>query len=306
MGAHSGRHISLVAAVALAASTLTYAPAARACAACNCGDPTLTAAGVEQPYRNRVRAGIEERYMERDQGDGLTAETTHLLRSTAFGLWTPHPRITVGLLIPWLTNWVTPATGPHQLINGLGDMELSGRVLLFRDRHFAAHHLLWGLAGLKMPTGPRLKDDQGFPYADDDQPGSGSWDPFVGVTYAWFSGALWSAYLNAGYKQTTRGYHGYRRGSIFTGTVAAQAQPWNWGAFQLGLDATWSQADELANGNDMPNTGGTVMRLAPAFVAAPRMDLTMRLAVLIPAYQNWNGVQNEGVQVSFSLVYDIR
>ena len=228
------------------------------------------------------------------------------MRSTLFGLWTPHPRITVSLIVPWITDWVTPATGPRQLINGLGDMELSGRVLLFRDKRFAAHHLLWGSAGLKMPTGPRIKDDQGFPYADDDQPGSGSWDPFVGATYAYFSGALWSAFANLGYRQTTVGYHGYRRGSVLTWTAAAQAQPWNWGAFQLGLDGTWSQADELGNGHDMPNTGGTVIRLAPAFVAAPRMDLTMRLAVLIPAYQNWYGVQNEGVQVSLSIVYDIR
>ena len=29
--------------------------AARACATCNCGDPTLTATGVEKPYKNRVR-----------------------------------------------------------------------------------------------------------------------------------------------------------------------------------------------------------------------------------------------------------
>ena len=297
---------STAAILALAVATLARPPTAHACAACNCGDPTLTAAGIEQPYRNRVRAGLEERYMSRDQGDGVDGETTQLLRSTLFALWTPHPLITISLTIPWLTNWVTPATGPHQLINGLGDMELSGRVLLFRDRRFAAHHLLWGLAGLKMPTGPRLKDDAGFPYADDDQPGSGSWDPFFGVTYAWFSGELWSAFVNAGYKQTTVGYHGYKRGSIVTGTIAAQAQPWYWGAFQLGLDGTWSQADELANGHDMPNTGGTVIRLAPAFVAAPRVDLTMRLAVLIPTYQNWNGVQNESVQVSLSLVYDIR
>jgi hypothetical protein len=302
MAAHKTATLVAVVVVALAAR----APSARACAACNCGDPTLTAAGIEQPYRNRVRAGIEERYMSRDQGAGLVGETTQLLRSTLFGLWTPHPRITISLVLPWITDWVTPATGPRQLINGLGDLELSGRVLLFRDRTFAAHHLLWALAGLKLPTGPRLRDDGGFPYADDDQPGSGSWDPFAGLTYAWFSGALWSAFANVGYRQTTKGFHDYRRGSVLIWNATAQAQPWTWGAFQLGLDGTWTQADTLGNGAAMPNTGGTVIRLAPAFVAAPRVDLTLRVALLIPTYQNWYGVQNEGVQVSFSLVYDIR
>lgn len=279
---------------------------AAACASCGCGDPTLTATGVERPYKNRIRVAWEERYGSLTMGDDETGEHTQFLRSTLAASWTPWKRLTIGAILPWVTSWIQRPPGPQGTVNGLGDLELAARLVVFQEKSFAPHHVIWAMGGLKFPTGPRVTDSMGFVVPPDDQPGSGSWDPFVGVTYAWFSGALWSAYLNAGYKQTTRGYHGYRRGSIFTGTVAAQAQPWNWGAFQLGLDATWSQADELANGNDMPNTGGTVMRLAPAFVAAPRMDLTMRLAVLIPAYQNWNGVQNEGVQVSFSLVYDIR
>lgn len=83
-----------------------------------------------------------------------------------------------------MTTWLTPSEGASSVINGLGDMELSGRVLVVRDKSFAAHHLLWATAGLKIPTAPRLNDDRGDPYPDDDQPGSGSWDPFVGVTYA--------------------------------------------------------------------------------------------------------------------------
>jgi len=47
--------------VVLAAAAMLVPEPARACAVCNCGDPTLTAVGVEQPYRNRVRAGLEER-----------------------------------------------------------------------------------------------------------------------------------------------------------------------------------------------------------------------------------------------------
>jgi hypothetical protein len=285
---------------------LAWPPArARACASCNCGDPTLTAAGVEQPYTNRVRAGVETRYMSRDQGDGLDAESTQLVRSTIFATWTPIPRLTLGLVVPWITDWVTTPTDGQQLINGLGDAELSGRVLVVRDRRFAAHHLLWAWLGLKLPTGPRLRDDQGFPYADDDQPGSGSWDPFAGFTYAWFSGAQWSAYTNVGYRATTPGYHGYWRGSILAWNATAQLQPWSWAAMQLGVDGTWTQADRLSSGGQMPNTGGTVMRLAPSVVASPRADLLLRLSLLVPMYQNWYGVQREGVQVALSLVYDI-
>ncbi|MCA1664520.1 MAG: hypothetical protein LC659_09660 [Myxococcales bacterium] len=297
-----------VAAMVLAATammTLHQGPA-RACAVCNCGDPTLTAIGVEQPYRNRVRAGIEERYGSHSQGDGGDGEELELVRSALFAAWTPHPRITVGLVVPWMTTWLTPSTGRASLINGLGDMELSGRVLLARDKTFGAHHLAWATAGLKMPTGPRLYDDGGVPYGDDDQPGSGSWDPFVGATYAWYSGALWSAYGSASYRYTTAGWHGYRRGQQLGWNAALQAQPWTWGGFQLFVDGNWLAQDRLATGAGAPDTGGTVMRLGPAFVFSPRVDLMVRVAASVPVVQAFIGQQHDGAQVAVSLVWDIR
>lgn len=298
---------SLARAVLIAAAAWVAAGPrpARACAVCNCGDPTLTAVGVEQPYKNRVRAGIEERYGSHSMGDALTGDQQQLLRSALFGAWTPHPRITIGLVVPWMTTWLVEGER-HALVNGLGDMELSGRVLIARDRRFAAHHLLWATAGLKLPTGPRLRDDQGYPYPDDDQPGSGSWDPFVGVTYAWYSGDLWSAYVSGSYRYTSAGWHGYTRGMQVGWNAAVQAQPWTWGAFQLFVDGNWLAADRLATGGRVPNTGGTVMRLGPAFVASLRVDLYARLAVTLPVIQAYQGMQSDGAQVTASLVWDIR
>ncbi|HEX8953009.1 MAG TPA: hypothetical protein VF945_14235 [Polyangia bacterium] len=301
------RKRSVVAAMVLAAAAAAmHGRAARACAVCNCGDPTLTAVGVEQPYRNRVRAGVEERYGSHTQGDGANGESLELVRSALYGAWTPHARITIGLVVPWMTTWLTPSVGRSSLINGLGDMELSGRVLVARDKSFGAHHLLWATAGLKLPTAPRLKDDAGFPYADDDQPGSGSWDPFFGATYAWYSGALWSAYTSGSYRYTTDGWHGYRRGMQVGWNAAVQAQPWSWGGFQLFLDGNWQAQDRLPTGAGMPNTGGTVLRLGPAFVFSPRMDLMVRVAASVPALQAYVGQQHDGPQVLLSLAWDIR
>ncbi|MGZ3439083.1 MAG: hypothetical protein ACXVDD_06195 [Polyangia bacterium] len=295
------------AAMVLAAAATFRPETARACAVCNCGDPTLTAVGVEQPYRNRVRAGVEERYGSHTQGDGgAGGESQQLLRSALFGAWAPHARITIGLVVPWMTTWVTPSTGPGAVINGLGDMELSGRVLVARDKSFGAHHLFWATAGLKLPTAPRLKDDAGFPYPDDDQPGSGSWDPFFGVTYAWFSGGLWSAFASGSYRYTTEGWHGYRRGMQAGWNAAVQAQPWTWGGFQLFVDGNWSAADRLGTGGVMPNTGGTIVRVGPGFVVSPRMDMLIRVAASLPVAQAYYGQQHDGPQVMLSLVWDIR
>ncbi|HEX6839785.1 MAG TPA: hypothetical protein VF334_24585 [Polyangia bacterium] len=301
------RRAGAVAAMVLSATVaILHARPARACAVCNCGDPTLTAVGVEQPYVNRVRAGVELRYGSHTQGDGLDGESLELLRSAIFAAWTPHPRITIGLVVPWMTTWLTPSTGASSVINGLGDMELSGRVLVARDKTFAAHHLFWATAGLKMPTAPRLNDDRGYPYPDDDQPGSGSWDPFFGVTYAWYSGALWSAYASGSYRYTTEGWHGYRRGMQVGWNAAVQAQPWTWGGFQLFLDGNWQAQDRLPSGGGMPNTGGTVLRIGPAFVASLRTDLMVRVAATVPVMQAYIGQQHDGPQLFLSLVWDIR
>ena len=51
---------SLVA-IAIGAALSLAGARAEACAACGCGDQTLTATGIEKPYKNRVRLALEER-----------------------------------------------------------------------------------------------------------------------------------------------------------------------------------------------------------------------------------------------------
>jgi hypothetical protein len=85
-----------------------------------------------------------------------------------------------------------------------------------------------------------------------------------------------------------------------------QAQPWTWGGFQLFVDGNWSAQDRLPTGAGMPNTGGAVMRIGPAFVISPRVDLMVRVAASVPVVQAFIGQQHDGAQVSASLVWDIR
>jgi len=291
--------------IALVGATLAWCTAtpARACATCGCGDSTLTATGVEKPYKNRVRVSLEERMGSFSQGD--PGEHSWFLKSSLTGSWSPHERITVGALLPWVTAWLDAAGQPQRVANGLGDLELQARVLVYRERRFAPHHLLWGLAGLKTPTGYRVYDDTGHPFPDDDQPGSGSWDPFVGATYGWFSEPL-ALFASASYRVTTPNERGYRRGSQLGWSAFVQFQPWTWGAFGIGLEGHYTQADTLLNGNAVPNTGGTVLNLAPAFLAMPLTDLLIRLVVDVPVVHVLDGVQTIGTQVALQIAYDIR
>jgi hypothetical protein len=278
--------------------------AARACASCSCGDTTLTASGVERPYRNRVRLFAEERYGSLAQG-GDAGQETWFLRSALGASWVPWRRLALTATLPWYTTFLRRAGRPTDELNGLGDLELAVRAVLFQERSFLPRHLLFGTAGIKFPTGWRLYDATGHPYPDDDQPSSGSFDPLFGLTYAWFGGGDVSLFVSTAYRQTTRGPHGYRRGSTFGLSAAAQLQPWDRVALSAGVDLSVMESDTLANGAAAPNTGGAALYLAPAVLVSPLPDLLVRVTLDFPVATALLGQQRTGPQVALTVAYDV-
>lgn len=297
------RRSPTMSAVCLAlACAVTWAPArpASACASCGCGDDTLTATGVERPYVNRIRVLAEERYGSLTLGQ----EHTDFLRTSLAASWSPLRRLTIGLILPWMTSFIHETPLPRSTVTGLGDLELALRGVVYQERSFAPHHVLWVGGGLKMPTGRASRDQSGLPVSDDDRPGSGSWDPFASVTYAWFSGSLLSAYASTTGRWTTAGWHGYVRGATVGGSALLQIQPFGWGAVQLGADLLWQRPDTLGNGNFVPNTGGTTVYLAGGLLGNPWRDLLLRLVVDAPVVQALRGTQSVGPQVTLQVAYD--
>jgi hypothetical protein len=294
---------SAVLLVPVVASMLLARPAA-ACASCGCGDSTLTATGVERPYPNRLRIALEERYGSLSMGEDAVAQRVQFLRTALAVSWSPLSRLTVSALLPWVTSFITVPGLPHLTVSGLGDLELSARAVIFRERAFAPHHVLWVGAGLKFPTGYHTSDVSGLPVANDDQPGSGSWDPFGNVTYAWFGGHVTSFFASTALRWTTAGWNGYRRGQSVGGTLAVQLQPWSRVAFQLGVDLLWTHSDTLSNGHAVPDTGGFTGYLAGGLLANPWRDLLLRLVVEAPALQLLSGTQSVGPQVALQISYD--
>jgi hypothetical protein len=285
-----------------------------ACAACGCGDPTLTSGGVEKPYKNRLRVALEERVGAASLGSGVGRERLLMTRTELAVAYTPHPRITISAYLPFVASHLVGPEKQNAWVRGLGDLDLQARVLVFRERSFSPHHLLWLMGGVKAPTGPTVRDAQGFPFSDDNQPGSGSWDPEVGATYAWFGGDLLSLYTTALYRYTTpRGEEfghgmtpaGYRFGSSFISSTTVQLQPYARVALQLGVQLRYTFADQLPNHADAPNTGGFLLALAPAVLYNPWRDLLFRVSMEIPVVQSLNGVQSLGTQLVFTVSYDI-
>lgn len=63
---------------------------------------------------------------------------------------------------------------------GIGDITLFGEYRFYKNETKDLHSAL--ISGIKIPSGVRrVKDNQGLLFEADEQPGTGSWDPFVGL-----------------------------------------------------------------------------------------------------------------------------
>ena len=293
-----------VSGVVIAIAISLFGRPARACAPCGCGDPTLTAVGVEKPYKNRLRLVLEERVGERSSGAGITLNRLLTTRTQLGVVYSPHARVTLEAFLPFLAMHLQEAQGRQASIRGLGDLELQARFVVARDRAFAPHHLFWLFAGIKTPTAPRIVDETGHPYPDDDQPGSGSWDPLGGATYAWFGGPL-VVYSSLLARVPTAGSRALRFGSSLLSSSVVQLQPFSWMALQMGVNLRYAWSDILPNGARSPDTGGFLVALAPAVLVNPWRDLLLRATVEVPVVQALNGTQSVAPQLVFSVAYDV-
>jgi hypothetical protein len=276
-----------------------------ACVSCSCGDPTLTSAGVERPLRNRVRVGVEERFGGRQVG-GVEPLQSRFLWSTLLGSWAPTRAVTLGLRLPWMSAWLDRAGRPREALQGLGDLTLTGRFVLFSERSFAPRHLLYGTLGLGVPTAPRLHGSNGYPLPDDAQPGAGAVSPTFGLTYAWFGEERLSLFASATARVATPTARGTRRGAEVGASAVLQLQAHRRVALGLGLDWTWTEADRLPNGAAMPHSGGSALYVSPQLLVQPVGELLIRLVASMPTVTQLAGAQALEPQLGLSLVYDVR
>ena len=282
---------------------------------CDCGDPTITAVGVEKPKKNRVRLALDERFGEHTMGTGIAQSQSWTLRSSLLVSYSPLDRLTLAASVPLVSEWVSmpamPAAG-RQNITGLGDAELSARGVVWRNRRYSPSHLVSLVGGMKFPTAPRITDGAGYPYAEDDQPGSGSFDPFAGVAYGWF-GDKFATFASASYRLTTDGRHGYRRGMSVGGSAGVQYQPHAKVAVGLAADVRWAAADTMPNVDamqvpmraDVPDTGGAMLALTPSVTVAPVERWQLRLAMQVHMGEWLYGAQSESHALLLSTVVDI-
>lgn len=294
----------LVLALVLALLVVGWAPrVSRACASCGCGDPTLTAMGFEKPFKNRVRLSLEQRLGGHQ--DRSLRERTLISRTALSASWSPAAWLTFAGTLPMVAGELSQLGEPSRAarrIIGLGDLDLYVRGLVFRDRRFAPRHVVGVLAGLKFPTGPRVRDSSGYPAPDDFQPGSGSWDPIFGANYGYF-GDL-GVFVSFSYVHTTTGRNEYRRGSALGISAFVQRSVHRVVSLGAGLELSHTRPDEL-RGAVLPESGSTVLALVPQALIALRTDWLLRVALQLPGGQFSNGAQTDYPTGILSLVIDL-
>ncbi|WNG17238.1 transporter [Cystobacter fuscus] len=274
-----------------------------ACATCACGDPTLTSMGTEQPFAGRLRLATQVRAWSLASGqprvDGIDLRELRMDLSVAYA---PLPWLFLSVMAPLQARTVQDVSLAREGGWGLGDMEVGARFFLFRDRDFSANHLVSVLAGSRLPTSV-TQTARGLPLSLDAQLGTGSWDPFLGLSYTAYAGD-WSFIASATGYLPTRGREGFRAGASVLSTLAAQFQPSPAWALRLAVDGRVEGESNQAGVRDEVGSGA-IAYVSPDVLFSPVTDVVVQLGVRVPVFNQLRGNVRPTPILQAALVHDL-
>lgn len=275
-----------------------------ACASCACGDPTLTVMGTSKPFAGRLILGTEARARWLSSGrEGIDLLEMSEQRVTLEGAWAPLPELFVSLRVPLVRRDLKLADLSRASLANVGDVELNVKGFIWQDRAFNPDHLFAVDAGLELPTSPYMYGPGGEDLGFEAQLGTGSFDPSIGASYAWFGDEV-SIFGSVRGIFPTQGEFGARPGSALLATVVGQVAVSSALALRAGADLR-HETPFVQDDQTDPHSGGTALFATPEVLWSPLMDLTVRLAVSIPAVLDLRGTQTEGPTIRLGLVLDV-
>ncbi len=284
---------------------------ALACSSCSAGDPTLTVLGVEKPFAGRLRLGsfFSHRSSTASGESGHTHVHDGELPATAIdaseqklqlaAAYAPLDELIVLLRLPLVRRTATamPTTA------GLGDLELTARWIAWQDSPTLASHVVALQPGLALPTGPVRRDAAGEALGFDVQPGRGAVTPSLGLGYSYFA-APFAFFSSATVVWPAWSRHDERLGETLVANAAAQLQPIDWLALQLGSDTRWAQ-HSWAEGERDHDTGGLVSFATAGLSLSPTTDLLLTAIVRVPVLNHLAGGEEERPEVELGFTHDL-
>lgn len=291
--------LRLVAALATSALLVLAQPsAARACAACASGDPTLTVMGTEQPYAGRLRVALRGR-LRGDRLDDVKVLEGRMDLSLA---WSPLPSLSLSAELPVVARRVSVGGAPRRHSVAFGDAEARVRWFVYRDSAFGPRHLLALVGGVAAPTGEASAVDAGLPR--DALAGTGVWSPLLGLSYACFVHPLAFFASVAGYLRLGT-MDGEAPGESLRGTVALQHQFLPALALRFAVDARFDARVRRFDGQREQGTGGGIAFAGLDVVVSLGGELLLVAGLRVPVLQALEGDHVETAIGELALAADL-
>jgi hypothetical protein len=288
---------------------LLFAPLARACSVCGCGDPLLTASDPAA-ITGRLRLQVDTEYLRVNAGtDGQPGYTDKLTQWSyrLNAVYRPLDDLAFTVTLPVVSKTIHTVGGGLDVtssdLTGFGDIDVAARYTSWRSVSLGVGRVqeVAFTLGSSVPTGNHdAKTVDGSLIDPHGQLGTGGWGPFVGLHYHLEQGS-WLAFAAASYRLRTEATYfdgsKYKFGDAFLWSVHGQYHPTRRVAIDLGVDGRYAVADRATDPSgvvdaSVVNTGGTVLSAAPGVYFNATGPLWLFVRGQIPVYKNLLGEQD--------------
>jgi hypothetical protein len=274
-------------------------PRAEACSICRCGDATFNALGKDVTSEPGFRFAFDLDRFSKTQGPPEEQDSIVEDRYTAIGAYTLGNRALLVARLPFAKRTLDERVGDeveHSEASGLGDPELSAQIRLWssplngdlgRRLSFSA------TVGVKTSWGENDIERDGERLDEHVQPGTGSTDPFFGVSGYYLLDTKSSVFASAQRRLPGANDFGYQYGDISLLNFAYERKLTAKLDSVLELNYRHAGRDQVdASGDYDPNTGGSILYLTPR-VLVNVGGIVVRFAAQVPVSESLYGVQNE-------------
>lgn len=261
---------------------------------------------------DKIKEGSSSRSVEDVMNAGkytsipITMDMTKYTLAAAYGF---SPKFTAFVNIPYIRNtmdmrhmhmdgdWENHAMDP---VEDTGDATLMGMYRLYTDTEAMPENVVTLGLGVKTPTGSSTKKTSTGKYVHAHmQPGTGSWDPLLSLSYVKMANSL-LLQADATYQLTTRNSKGYEFGDSLavnlTGKYAVSSQfNISGGLTYLHLNRAGDRDGNYTNlkslMDDPANTGGDSIWFSPGIQLLPLKNSLVDFKVQFPVWERVNGTQ---------------
>ncbi len=294
---------SAILATTAALSLLVAPPRAQACSMCRCGDPTFMLVGSQIFVPNAWRVNLDAGRFEKSQGvegDPDAAETETEDRygfsvTRSFGR-----QVTLVASLPFSDRTIRSAEG-SQSLSGLSNPELLGTVRLGAAAGRPGTWLAFS-GGILLPWGKSAGQIDGERAEEHVQPSTGAWGGLGGLSFSHLAGDAADVFGSVLGRVNGRNDFGYHYGNAVFVNLAYERRLVKRLNGVVELNYRWAGKDEVEPGATDPNTGGSVLYVAPRIIVMIGKGLYFRAAVQIPIAQGLYGIQDEKTNVLIGLM----